>query len=171
MSKLRKGIKVSEVDLQDKVVSVNRVSKVLKGGRKFSFSAIVVVGDNKGVVGYGLGKASEVSVAVQKGINNAKKNLISVSLLRDTIPHEVVGRFGGGHVLLKPASPGTGVIAGGAARSVLEMAGIHDVLSKSKGSSNPQNVVKATFNALAKLKDPIAIAKARNISLDKLFNG
>lgn len=168
---MKKNIRVSEVDLQDKVVAVNRVSKVLKGGRKFSFSAIVVVGNNKGVVGYGLGKANEVSIAVQKGINNAKKNLIQVSLLGHTIPHDVIGKFGAGLVLLKPASPGTGVIAGGATRSVLEMAGIYNVLAKSKGSSNPQNVVKATFDALVKLRDPIAVAKSRGISLSKLFNG
>ncbi len=167
----RKIIKASDIDLQDRVVSVNRVTKVVKGGRNFSFSALVVVGDGKGVVGFGLGKAREVTTAIQKGIDDAKKNLIKVPVLRDTIPHKVEGKFGGGLVMLKPAAPGTGVIAGGSVRAVLESVGIHNVLAKSKGSSNPHNVVKATFDALIQLRDPIMVAVQRGISLEKVFNG
>ncbi len=166
-----KAVKASEIDLKEKVVAIKRVAKVVKGGRRFSFSAIVVVGDGHGVVGYGLGKANEVTDAITKGIDDAKKNLVRVPVLKGTVPHEALGKFGGGLVLLKPASAGTGVIAGGAMRAVLESAGIHDVLAKSKGSSNPHNVVKATFDALNRMRDPFSVAKQRGVSLDKVFNG
>ncbi len=166
-----KAIKASEIDLQEKVVAIKRVAKVVKGGRRFSFSAIVVVGDGNGVVGYGLGKANEVVDAITKGIDDAKKNLVKIPLNKHTVPHESVGKYGGGHVLLKPASPGTGVIAGGAMRAVLESAGIKDVLAKSKGSSNPHNVVKATFDALTKMRDAYSVAQQRGVSLSTVFNG
>jgi len=165
------SIKASEIDLKEQVVSIQRVAKVVKGGRRFSFSAIVVVGDGNGVVGHGLGKANEVTDAITKGIDDAKKNLVKVPLLKGTIPHEVIGKYSGGFVLLKPASAGTGVIAGGAMRAVLESAGVHNVLAKSKGSSNPHNVVKATFKALMSLRDPYTVAEHRGISLSKVFNG
>lgn len=166
-----KKLKASDFNLEEKVVAVNRVVKVVKGGRNFSFAAVVVVGDGNGVVGYGLGKAKEVTDAITKGVEDAKKNLIKVPILRNTLPHETIGKFGGGTVLLKPAAPGTGIIAGGGARLVLESAGVHNVLSKSKGSSNPHNVVKATFQALLQLRDPATVAAQRGISLDKVFNG
>ena len=166
-----KTLKASEIDLQEKVVAIKRVAKVVKGGRRFSFSAIVVVGDGNGVVGYGLGKANEVTDSITKGIDDAKKNLVKVPVHKGTVPHEALGKFGGGFVLLKPAAPGTGVIAGGAMRAVLESAGVHDVLAKSKGSSNPHNVVKATFDALAKMRDPHAVAAQRGVELSKVFNG
>ncbi len=166
-----RSIKASEIDLQERVVAIKRVAKVVKGGRRFSFSAIVVVGDGNGVVGYGLGKANEVTDAITKGIDDAKKNLVKVPVHKGTVPHDALGKFGGGLVLLKPAAPGTGVIAGGAMRAVLESAGVHDVLAKSKGSSNPHNVVKATFDALNKMRDPFAVAQQRGVSLDKVFNG
>jgi len=166
-----KAIKASEIDLKEKVVAIKRVAKVVKGGRRFSFSAIVVVGDGNGVCGYGLGKANEVTDAITKGIDDAKKNLVKVPVFKGTVPHEVLGKFGGGYVLVKPASEGTGVIAGGAMRAVFESAGIHNVLAKSKGSSNPHNVVKATFDALLNMRDPYAVAKQRGVSLDKVFNG
>ena len=164
-------IKASEIDLQEKVVAIKRVAKVVKGGRRFSFSAVVVVGDGNGVVGYGLGKANEVTDAITKGIDDAKKNLIKIPVLNGTVPHEFIGKFGGGKVLVKPASPGTGVIAGGAMRAVLDSAGIKNVLAKSQGSSNPHNVVKATFDALLNMRDPYAVAEQRGISLEKVFNG
>ena len=166
-----KSVKASEIDLKEKVVAIKRVAKVVKGGRRFSFSAIVVVGDGEGVVGYGLGKANEVTDAITKGIDDAKKNLVKVPVFKGTVPHESIGKFGGGLVLLKPAAPGTGVIAGGAMRAVLESAGIKDVLAKSKGSSNPHNVVKATFNALSKMRNAFTVAKNRGISIEKVFNG
>lgn len=166
-----RSIKASEIDLQEKVVSINRVAKVVKGGRRFSFSAIVVVGDGHGVVGYGLGKANEVVDAIAKGVDDAKKNLVKVPLFRNTVPHEAIGKFGGGLVLLKPAAPGTGVIAGGAMRAVLESAGVKDVLAKSKGSSNPHNVVKATFDALMQMRDAYTVAQQRGVSLETVFNG
>ena len=158
-------------DFKEKVVAINRVAKVVKGGRRFSFSAIVVVGDGKGNVGYGLGKANEVTDAIAKGIDDARKNVVKVPLYKHTVPHIMEGRYGGGFVLVQPAAAGTGVIAGGAMRAVFESAGIKDVLAKSKGSSNPHNVVKATFAALAKMRDPMQIAQARGISLARVFNG
>jgi small subunit ribosomal protein S5 len=164
-------VKASEIDLKEKVVAIKRVAKVVKGGRRFSFSAIVVVGDGNGVVGYGLGKANEVTDAITKGIDDAKKNLVRVPLFKATVPHEALGKFGGGFVLIKPAAPGTGVIAGGAMRAVFESAGIHDVLAKSKGSSNPHNVVKATLNALSNMRDAYSIAQQRGVTLAKVFNG
>lgn len=164
-------LKASELDLKEKVVKINRVAKVTKGGRTFSFSAIVVVGNGEGVVGQGLGKAREVTEAIQKGIDDAKKNIIKVPVIKGTIPHEQIGKFGAGKVLIKPASDGTGVIAGGAMRAVLEAAGVHNVLAKSKGSSNPFNVIKATMDALQNLRDPQTVAQQRGISLDKVFNG
>jgi len=171
MMQLKRIIKPSELNLTEKVVAINRVTKVVEGGRNFSFSAVVVVGDGKGIVGHGLGKAQEVTSAIAKGIENAKKNLIKVPIQKGTVPHQAIGKFGGGEVLIKPAAPGTGIIAGGGARVVLECAGINNVLSKSKGSSNPHNTVKATFQALSQMRDPITVAAQRGISLDKLFNG
>ncbi|HYG41120.1 MAG TPA: 30S ribosomal protein S5 [Cytophagales bacterium] len=166
-----RSVKASETDLKEKVVAIQRVAKVVKGGRRFSFSAIVVVGDGQGVVGYGLGKANEVTDAITKGIDDAKKNLIRVPILKGTVPHVATGKFSGGFVLLKPAAPGTGVLAGGSMRAVLESAGIKDVLAKSKGSSNPHNVVKATFDALLNMRDPFTVAQQRSVSLSKVFNG
>lgn len=166
-----KSVKASEIDLKEKVVAIKRVAKVVKGGRRFSFSAIVVVGDGNGVVGYGLGKANEVTDAITKGIDDAKKNLVKVPLLKGTVPHESIGKFGGGFVLVKPAAEGTGVIAGGAMRAVFESAGYHNVLAKSKGSSNPHNVVKATFDALLSMRDAYTVAEQRGVTLSKVFNG
>src|SRR5688572_7176248 len=162
-----KRVKSSDIELKDRLVSIQRVAKVTKGGRTFSFSAIVVVGDENGVVGYGLGKAKEVTEAITKGIDDAKKNLIKVPVHKGTVPHEQYGKYSGGYVFLKPASHGTGVIAGGAMRAVLESAGITDVLAKSKGSSNPHNVVKATVDALLKMRDAYTIAQHRNIGMKK----
>jgi small subunit ribosomal protein S5 len=165
------SVKASEINLKERVVAIQRVAKVVKGGRRFSFSAIVVVGNGNGVVGYGLGKANEVTDAIAKGMEDAKKYLVKVPIIKGTVPHESIGKFGGGFVLLKPASPGTGVIAGGAMRAVLESAGVHNVLAKSKGSSNPHNVVKATFKALTSMRDPFTIARNRGIEISKVFNG
>jgi len=164
-------VKSADIELKDKLVAVNRVTKVTKGGRTFSFSAIVVVGDENGIVGHGLGKVKEVTEAITKGIDDAKKNLIKVPILKGTVPHPQKGKFGGAEVLLKPATNGTGVIAGGAMRAVLESVGVHNVLAKSQGSSNPHNVVKATIDALSKMRDAVSVAKQRGISLDKVFNG
>lgn len=158
-------------ELTEKLVALNRVTKVTKGGRTFTFAAIVVVGDGKGVIGYGLGKAGEVSAAIQKSGEAAKKNLIRVPIIKGTIPHEQTAKFGGARVLIRPAAPGTGVVAGGAMRAVFESVGVTDVLAKSKGSSNPHNLVKATVAALAELRDANTIAQTRNISLEKVFNG
>jgi len=164
-------VKAGDLELKDKVVAINRVTKTTKGGRTFSFSALVVVGNEAGVVGHGLGKAKEVQEAITKGIEDAKKNLIKVPIMHGTIPHEQWTKEGAAKILLKPAAHGTGVIAGGSMRAVLESVGITDVLAKSLGSANPHNVVKATFNALASLREPIAVAKTRNIGLKKVFNG
>ena len=161
----------TDLELKDRLVAINRVTKVTKGGRTFSFAAIVVVGDENGIVGWGLGKANEVTTAISKGIEAAKKNLIKVPVLKGTISHEQVARFSGSEVYMQPASSGTGLVAGGAMRAVLESAGVKDVLAKSKGSSNPHNLVKATFAALKLLRDPRMIAQQRGISLDKVFNG
>jgi small subunit ribosomal protein S5 len=164
-------VKPSGLELQDHLVGVQRVTKVTKGGRAFGFSAIVVVGDGNGVVGHGLGKSKDVASAIAKAIEDAKKNLVRIPIIKQTLPHEQKGKFGGAKVYLKPASHGTGVIAGGAVRAVLESVGVHDVLSKSQGSSNPHNVVKATFDALLQLRSASMIAQERGISLEKVFKG
>jgi len=169
-AKLKK-VNANDLDLRERVVAVKRVAKVVKGGRRFSFSAIIVVGNGDGIVGYGLGKANEVTDAITKGVEDAKKNLIQVYVHKGTIPHEMNGKYGGGKVLIRPASPGTGVIAGGAMRAVLESAGVRDVLAKSKGSSNPHNVVKATFDALIKMRSPVDVAEQRGVDLNVVFNG
>lgn len=164
-------VKTSDLELKDRLVAINRVTKVTKGGRNFSFSAIVVVGNEDGVVGCGLGKANEVTTAIAKGVEAAKKNLIKVPIINGTIPHEQIAKFGGATVWLKPASGGTGVKAGGAMRAVLESVGVHNVLAKSKGSSNPHNLVKATMKALVEMRDAITVAQHRGVSLEKVFNG
>jgi len=164
-------VKTSDLELKDRLVAINRVTKVTKGGRTFSFSAIVVVGNEDGVVGWGLGKASEVTTAISKGVDAAKKNLIRVPIHKGTIPHEQEAKFGGARVFLKPATSGTGVKAGGAMRSVLESVGVHNILAKSKGSSNPHNLVKATMAALLELRDAHTVAEHRGVTLDKVFNG
>ncbi len=166
-----KRVKSSEIELKDKLVGIQRVTKVTKGGRHFSFSAIVVVGNENGIVGYGLGKANEVTEAISKGIDDAKKNLIKVPIVNGTVPHQQEAKYGGAQVFIKPASHGTGVIAGGAMRAVLESVGVHDVLAKSKGSSNPHNVVKATIEALQQMRDAYTVAKHRGVELDVVFNG
>lgn len=164
-------VKTTEIEFKDRLVSIQRVTKVTKGGRTFSFSAIVVVGNEKGVVGYGLGKASEVTAAIAKGVDDAKKNLIRVPVINGTVPHEQEGKYSGALVFLKPAAHGTGVIAGGAMRAVLESVGVTDVLAKSKGSSNPHSVVKATINALLLMKDAITVSQLRGVSMKNVFNG
>ena len=161
----------NDLELKDRLVAVNRVTKVTKGGRTFSFSAIVVVGNEAGIVGWGLGKASEVTTAIAKGVEAAKKNLVKVPVIKGTIPHDQLAKFGGALVYIKPASPGTGVKAGGAMRAVLESVGITDVLAKSKGSSNPHNLVKATIAALCELRDAATVAQNRGISVEKVFKG
>ncbi|MCK5029291.1 MAG: 30S ribosomal protein S5 [Bacteroidales bacterium] len=171
MSTNIRKVKTSDLELKDRLVSIQRVTKVTKGGRNFGFTAIVVVGNEDGIVGYGLGKAKEVTTAIAKGVEAAKKNLVKVPVYKGTIPHEQLAKFGGAEVFIKPASHGTGVKAGGAMRSVLESVGITDVLAKSKGSSNPHNLVKATINALLKLRDARAVAEQRGVTLDKVFNG
>lgn len=164
-------LRASELDLKEKVVGIRRVTKVNKGGRTFSFSALVVVGDGNGIVGYGTGKAREVTEAIQKAIDDGKKNVVKVPILKGTIPHPQLGKFGAAKVLMRPASEGTGVIAGGGMRAVLEAAGVSDVLGKSLGSSNPANVIRATIDGLLKLRDPYTVARDRKVSLNKVFNG
>ena len=171
MSESIRKVRTTDIELKDRLVSIQRVTKVTKGGRTFSFSAIVVVGNENGIVGYGLGKASEVTTAISKGIEDAKKNLIKVPIFKGTIPHEQLAKYGGAQVFIKPASSGTGVKAGGAMRAVLESVGVHDVLAKSKGSSNPHNLVKATFQALLELRDPAKVAGTRGISVERVFKG
>ena len=166
-----KRVKSAELELKDKLVGINRVTKVTKGGRTFSFSAIVVVGDENGIVGHGLGKAKEVTEAIAKGIDDAKKNLIRVPIINKTVPHTQKGKYSGARVLLKPAANGTGVIAGGAMRAVLESVGVQNVLAKSQGSANAHNVVKATIDALSKMRDAATVARQRGISMDQVFNG
>lgn len=168
---MNRATKVDESKLKERVVAINRVAKVVKGGRRFSFSAIVVLGDGQGTVGQGLGKANEVTDAIAKAIEDAKKNLVTVPVINDTVPHEIHGKFSGGFVFVKPAAPGTGVIAGGAMRAVFESAGIHNVLAKSKGSSNPHNVVKATINALGQMRAAHSVAFQRSVKTTKVFNG
>ena len=166
-----KRVKTSEIEFKERLVSVQRVTKVTKGGRTFSFSAIVVIGNEDGIVGYGLGKAKEVNIAVQKGVEDAKKHLVRVPVINGTIPHAQEGKYGGALAFIRPATPGTGVIAGGAMRAVLESVGVKNVLAKSKGSSNPHSVVKATMDALLKLKDPYTVAQLRGVELSTVFNG
>ena len=161
----------NDIELKDRLVAINRTTKVTKGGRTFTFAAMVVVGNEDGVVGWGLGKAGEVTTAIAKGVEAAKKNLVKVPIYKGTIPHVQVSRFGGAEVFLKPAVTGTGVKAGGAMRAVLESVGVTDVLAKSKGSSNPHNLVKATIKALTELRDPFTVAQNRGISMEKVFNG
>ena len=171
MAKRQDRSNAPESDIKEKLVSLNRVTKVNKGGRTFSFSAIAVVGDGKGKVGHGLGKARDVAESISKAVDDAKKNMITVPLLHGTIPHEQKGKYGAGKVIIKPAADGTGVIAGGAMRAVLEIAGIHNVLAKSQGSSNPHNVVKATIDALSRLRNAQTVAKQRGVSLKKVYEG
>lgn len=164
-------VRTTDLELKDRLVAINRVTKVTKGGRTFSFSAIVVVGDENGIVGFGLGKAGEVTAAIAKGVEDAKKNLIKVPIFKGTVPHVQIAKFGGAEVFIKPATHGTGVKAGGAMRAVLESVGITDVLAKSKGSSNPHNVVKATIQALVELRDAYTVSQQRGIEISKVFNG
>lgn len=164
-------VNVNSEELKDRLVAINRVVKVTKGGRTFTFAAIVVVGDGNGTIGFGLGKAGEVTAAIAKGVEAAKKNLTKVPVIKGTIPHEQTARFGGAEVLLRPASEGTGVVAGGAMRAVLESVGIKDVLAKSKGSTNPHNLVKATIKALGELRDAYTVAHQRGVSMQKVFRG
>ena len=172
MAGLINRVKITnDIELNDRLVAINRVTKVTKGGRTFTFSAIVVVGNGDGIIGWGLGKAGEVTAAIAKGVESAKKNLVKVPVINGTIPHKQEMRFGGSVVMIRPAAPGTGIIAGGAMRAVLESVGIKNVLAKSKGSSNPHNLVKATVGALCELRDAYSVAKVRGISLNQVFNG
>ncbi|HOV70977.1 MAG TPA: 30S ribosomal protein S5 [Dysgonamonadaceae bacterium] len=172
MAKVINRVKAtSDIELKDRLVAINRTTKVTKGGRTFTFAAVVVVGNEDGIVGWGLGKAGEVTSAIAKGVEAAKKNLIRVPVYKGTIPHEQSAHYGGAKIFIKPAVPGTGVKAGGAMRAVLESVGITDVLAKSKGSSNPHNLVKATIAALTELRDPVTVAQNRGINLEKVFNG
>ena len=171
MAELNRVKVSSDTELKDRLVAINRVTKVTKGGRTFTFAAIVVVGNEDGVIGYGLGKASEVTTAIAKGVESAKKNLVKVPVYKGTVPHEQVAKFGGAEVFIKPASQGTGVVAGGAMRAVLESVGITDVLAKSKGSSNPHNLVKATIKALSEMRDAYMVAQNRGVSMEKVFIG
>ncbi len=172
MAKRNNRVKsTNDLDLKDRLVAINRVTKVTKGGRAFSFAAIVVVGNEDGIIGWGLGKANEVTAAIAKGVETAKKNLIRVPVHKGTIPHEQSANFGGSRIFLKPASEGTGVKAGGAMRAVLESVGITDVLAKSKGSSNPHNLVKATIAALDEMRSPQQVAQNRGVTVEKVFNG
>lgn len=164
-------VNVNVEELKDRLVAINRVVKVTKGGRTFTFAAIVVVGDGNGVIGYGLGKAGEVTAAIQKGMEAAKKNLVKVPIQKGTVPHEQLARYGGAQVLIRPASEGTGVVAGGAMRAVFESVGVKDVLAKSKGSSNPHNLVKATILALTQMRDAKTVAQNRGVSIEKVFRG
>ena len=161
----------NDLELKDRLVAINRVTKVTKGGRTFTFAAIVVVGNEDGVIGWGLGKAGEVTIAIEKGVEAAKKNLMRIPIYKGTIPHEQIASYGGAEVLLRPATPGTGVKAGGAMRAVLESVGVKDVLAKSKGSSNPHNLVKATIAALNEMRSPFMVAQNRGISLERVFKG
>lgn len=171
MAKQQSRIRATDTELREKVVNLNRVAKVTKGGRTFSFAAVVVVGDGNGTVGYGLGKARDVSESIAKAVDDAKKNLIKFPILNGTIPHEQKGKYGAGKVLIKPASDGTGLIAGGSMRAVLEIGGLHNALAKSQGSSNPHNVIKATLDALKRLRSPEDVARQRGISMKKVFEG
>ena len=171
MAELNRVKVSSDTELKDRLVAINRVTKVTKGGRTFTFAAIVVVGNEDGVIGYGLGKASEVTTAIAKGVEAAKKNLVKVPVHKGTVPHEQIAKFGGAEVFIKPASQGTGVVAGGAMRAVLESVGITDVLAKSKGSSNPHNLVKATIKALSEMRDAYMVAQNRGVSMEKVFKG
>ena len=171
MAELNRVKVSSDTELKDRLVAINRVTKVTKGGRTFTFAAIVVVGNEDGVIGYGLGKASEVTTAIAKGVESAKKNLVKVPVYKGTVPHEQIAKFGGAEVFIKPASQGTGVVAGGAMRAVLESVGITDVLAKSQGSSNPHNLVKATIKALSEMRDAYMVAQNRGVSMEKVFKG